>query len=154
MTGVQTCALPIYSDQGFAIGLIDNSGNVEKAAMQVGESTLSAMRDTITAISNCLSDEMDVNPTITPVLDMDQMLRDAKYANAQMNDQMGIDYTSMDNNIDGIVDTNGLEEIQNGSKKSNYSFVQNNYSPKSLSRSEIYRQTKNQFSAAKGAINE
>ena len=30
---------------------------------------------------------------------------------------------------------------------STYNFTQNNYSPKSLSRSEIYRQTKNQFSA-------
>ena len=31
-------------------------------------------------------------------------------------------------------------------------FVQNNYSPKSLSRSEIYRNTNNQFTAFKEAI--
>ena len=40
---------------------------------------------------------------------------------------------------------------QNGSENgekvgATYNFTQNNYSPKSLSRSEIYRQTKNQFS--------
>ena len=34
-----------------------------------------------------------------------------------------------------------------------FSFVQNNYSPKSLSRSEIYRQTNNQFSAFRKAVN-
>lgn len=32
-----------------------------------------------------------------------------------------------------------------------YNFTQNNYSPKALSRMEIYRQTKNQFAALKGA---
>ena len=48
------------------------------------------------------------------------------------------------------------EEIQNGvntSEKGNtYQFTQNNYSPKPLSRLEIYRQTKNQFSAMKGLV--
>ena len=33
-----------------------------------------------------------------------------------------------------------------------YNFTQNNYSPKALSRMEIYRQTKNQFAALKGAM--
>ena len=33
-----------------------------------------------------------------------------------------------------------------------YTFTQNNYSPKALSRLDIYRQTKNQFSALKGAV--
>jgi hypothetical protein len=31
-------------------------------------------------------------------------------------------------------------------------FEQNNYSPKALSRAEIYRQTKNQLRAAKGLV--
>lgn len=47
-------------------------------------------------------------------------------------------------------------EIQNGdgtpSVGNSYSFVQNNYSPKALSRIDIYRQTKNQFSALKGLV--
>ena len=41
-------------------------------------------------------------------------------------------------------------EIQNGvntpTKSNVYQFTQNNYSPKALSRVEIYRQTNNQFS--------
>ena len=48
------------------------------------------------------------------------------------------------------------EEIQNGKSTSSagivYQFTQNNYSPKPLSRLEIYRQTKNQFSALKGLV--
>ena len=45
---------------------------------------------------------------------------------------------------------------QNGEKKEpvveQFSFTQNNYSPKALSRKEIYRQTKNQFAMAKGVV--
>ena len=45
---------------------------------------------------------------------------------------------------------------QNGNTKStsgnNYNLIQNNYSPKALSRIDIYRQTKNQFSALKGLV--
>ena len=46
--------------------------------------------------------------------------------------------------------------VQNGDSVpvagNNYTFTQNNYSPKALSRIEIYRQTKNQFSALKGLV--
>lgn len=35
----------------------------------------------------------------------------------------------------------------------NYAFTQNNYSPSALSRTDIYRQTKNQFSAFKEVVN-
>lgn len=45
---------------------------------------------------------------------------------------------------------------QNGNDKTsasnNYNFTKNNYSPKSLSRIDIYRQTKNQFAALKGLV--
>ena len=47
-------------------------------------------------------------------------------------------------------------EIQNGvaglPAGNTYQFTQNNYSPKALSRIEIYRQTKNQFSTLKGLV--
>ena len=46
--------------------------------------------------------------------------------------------------------------IQNGENLAtggaSYSFVQNNYSPKALSRVDIYRQTKNQFTAMKEVL--
>ncbi len=45
--------------------------------------------------------------------------------------------------------------VQNGESSptgNTYQFTQNNYSPKALSRIDIYRQTKNQFSAMKGLV--
>lgn len=58
--------------------------------------------------------------------------------------------------INAAVEEERTRNIQNGESKAassnSYSFVQNNYSPKPLSRIEIYRQTKNQFSALKGLV--
>jgi hypothetical protein len=52
--------------------------------------------------------------------------------------------------------THNVESSQNGvnnnTSGNTYQFTQNNYSPKALSRAEIYRQTKNQFAAMKGAL--
>ena len=45
----------------------------------------------------------------------------------------------------GIVQNGGITPTSGN----NYNFTQNNYSPKALSRIDIYRQTKNQFSALK-----
>ena len=50
-------------------------------------------------------------------------------------------------NEDGSLSYNLQNEDTNPNTGNSYKFVQNNYSPKALSRTEIYRQTKNQFSA-------
>ena len=47
---------------------------------------------------------------------------------------------------------NGGSNSANQNVGVTYSFTQNNYSPKALSKTEVYRQTKNQFSMAKEAI--
>ena len=57
--------------------------------------------------------------------------------------------------IDGLNERVSEMEVQNGESSSagnTYQFTQNNYSPKALSRIDIYRQTKNQFSAMKGLV--
>ena len=46
----------------------------------------------------------------------------------------------------------GLNFAGGSSKVNSISFTQNNYSPKALSRSEIYRDTSNQFSMLKEAV--
>ena len=46
----------------------------------------------------------------------------------------------------------GEDEQRTPTSGNNYNFTQNNYSPKALSRIDIYRQTKNQFSALKGLV--
>lgn len=51
------------------------------------------------------------------------------------------------------MDSKPSQDIRNtNSVTNNYAFTQNNYSPSALSRSDIYRDTKNQFSAFKEAV--
>ena len=45
------------------------------------------------------------------------------------------------------------EEGAEGNSKGSYTFVQNNYSPKALSRIDIYRQTRNQFAEFREVAN-
>jgi hypothetical protein len=44
------------------------------------------------------------------------------------------------------------DNSENDPSNRGISFVQNNYSPKALSRLEIYRQTRNQIHQLKGAL--
>lgn len=53
--------------------------------------------------------------------------------------------------VDAMLDSRRKRHITPTSGN-NYNFTQNNYSPKALSRIDIYRQTKNQFSALKGLV--
>ena len=94
--------------------------------------------------------EMEVQPTIRPVLDLSEVRSGAGRLTAILEQKPGDEDQFFDE------PGNNRGEIQNGdgtpSVGNSYSFVQNNYSPKALSRIDIYRQTKNQFSALKGLV--
>ena len=60
--------------------------------------------------------------------------------------EMGSTIKGMKNSLSGVVGaTSGSLQSASGGIVNNYTFNQTNNSPKSLSRLEIYRQTKNQF---------
>ena len=146
-----------FADMGMAEGFRKYTVVVRKSAEDVGEESMGAFQAAVSKISEVLNSDMDSSPTIRPVLDMSELqsgihdmnsmfsgttidigsarVATAKIAN-QMNSQMG----------------NAPQEIQNGKAGNVYTFTQHNYSPKALSRLDIYRQTKNLFSAAKGAL--
>lgn len=149
--------LGMYAVKGLAKGLINYSKNAVNAAKDVGSSSIEGMKDAISRISDIINDDIDMNPVIRPVLDLSDVKSGAK-------------------NISGILATRSVKLAQSASntkaiagrlhqenqnessaqtvpkKEISVKFEQNNYSPKSLSRLDIYRQTKNQFSAAKGVL--
>ena len=100
---------------------------------------IGAMQSSLSKLSNLLNDEIDFNPTITPLLDTSKLRRSLGAVNSLFDD------TTLA----------GDAKIQNGSSASSgnsYQFIQNNYSPKALSRVDIYRQTNNQFTRMKGLV--
>lgn len=106
-----------------------------------------------------LTSEDDFNPTITPVLDLSNIEAGSRSLSSLMTNNgfrvqanLGTVNTPA-SKLDSLSSMlkNGVMNSQNAGN--NYNFVQNNYSPKALSRLDIYRQTKNQFAQLKGLVN-
>lgn len=132
-----------YSDEGLAIGLNDYSGEVTDAAESVADGAVSTMSKVLAGISDVLNSDMDTSPTIRPVLDTSSIEAGANRINALFSKEQAM---SINTNMHGV-DGDGIQNGANSKYGATYQFTQNNYSPKALSRVEIYRQTRNQFSA-------
>jgi hypothetical protein len=62
-----------FYDQGLALGVIGNSSIVENAGRKTADSLLNTMRSIIGSIGDAINSDMDLNPTITPVLDLSEI---------------------------------------------------------------------------------
>jgi hypothetical protein len=138
-----------YCVMGLANGFIDNANIAKGAASELSDSVIGAFQSTIQQISEVVNSDIDTQPTIRPVLDLSDVKSGTATLNAMFSRSQAIKASAgMSNNVP--------TEIQNGDNVpktgNSYQFVQNNYSPKALSRTEIYRQTRNQFTAMKGVL--
>lgn len=90
--------------------------------------------------------------TITPVLDLDEVKNRVSELYSTINKGSSISVSASKTQASSIASQKNSTS-QNGSSKqaseTTYSFTQNNYSPKALNRTDIYRQTSNQFSQLK-----
>ena len=138
----------IYCDEGMIIGLNSMAGAVSKASEGVGEGAINAVSNTIANIADVINNDIDAEPIIRPVLDLSNVTSGVRQINAVFSRTQALSISASRSQRE--------DEIQNGettsSKGNTYQFTQNNYSPKALSRVEIYRQTKNQFSAMERMI--
>lgn len=139
---------------GVVNSLGDNSKYAEKASADLGKNVIDSMGDTLSGLSKVLgSDLIDFDPTITPVLDLSQVKKDASVISDLLNlpkfDISG-SYDSAKSAGSGFeANRSEGEETPGGNSGKTYNFVQNNNSPKALDAIEIYRQTKNVISTAK-----
>jgi tape measure domain-containing protein len=146
-----------WSDEGLADGLDEFSGLVGAAATGVGKEALAALRKSISGVGDIVSGGMDINPVITPVLDLTSVRKDASELDGMFRAQP----ISVDSAYSTAMDTsaryqNNIEAQTEATTQPSHSeqltFNQYNNSPKALSSADIYRQTKNQLSVAKGAL--
>ena len=136
-----------YVSQGFAIGIGSEESAVLAASKGMVNTAISSTKDAIARISDYLDSNIDSTPVIRPVMDLSNVESGARSISAMMSRSNAVAANSSFGNQNG--------EIVNGSAASGgavYQFTQNNYSPKALSRVEIYRQTKNQFATLKGTV--
>lgn len=128
--------------EGLVGGITGGIKSVVDSVKNLGKSVLDGLK-------SFLNNDIDTQPTIRPVLDLSDVESGTGRLNALFSRTQAM---SISTGMSRVSD----EEVQNGTntsgKGNTYQFTQNNYSPKPLSRLEIYRQTKNQFSAMKGLV--
>ena len=151
----------IWGGEGYVNGLKSMIHTVATTSFDLGETSVSYMKDAISRARAIMNDTTDLQPTITPVVDLSDVNAKVKTMNSVFNANrrfsIGVTeakaaavargMTSRQNGVNAPSEMNG-----NKPSVQNFSFTQNNYSPKALSRLDIYRQTKNQFAQAKEAV--
>lgn len=138
-----------FAGVGFINALIDNVSKAGKAGQEIARSSIDGLNDIISRIADYVDADMDVQPIIRPVLDLSAVEAGTGRLNTLFSRNQALSVST------GMNDRVSEMEVQNGESSptgNTYQFTQNNYSPKALSRIDIYRQTKNQFSAMKGLV--
>lgn len=130
--------------KGLANGMIDGVSDVQHGALVLSES----IQNMLNSVSE---DDMTLHPVIEPVLDLSNVRRNASLIGGLMPTRsIGIASSiSIGRQVSGTAQNGGTSEAASSNQ---INFTQNNYSPKALSRQEIYRQTKNQLSMMKGVV--
>ena len=71
-----------YNMMGLAKGFVDNENLTENAAEKVGEDTMDAFGEAMSKVYDSLDDNMDMSPTITPVLDLSNIQNGSRNLNS------------------------------------------------------------------------
>jgi tape measure domain-containing protein len=135
-----------FMTEGLARGLEDSS-KVTEAATKLGEDVLSSM-------SAAIANNVDVDPVISPVLDLANVEQEAGKLGEMLPTPTLTAATSVDQATRISDQQAALEALVAAPvvPTQTFSFEQNNYSPDPLSNIEIYRQTNNQMSRLKSAL--
>ena len=138
-----------FFGMGFVNSLIDYKTKSYQAGAFIGSSAENGLREALNKISSTIDNGIDSQPIIRPILDLTSVQEGASQLTALFSRRQAMQISSS-------MEQSSFERNHNGDENvpmsNNYSFVQNNYSPKALSRIDIYRQTRNQFSALKGLV--
>ena len=142
-----------YIPLGLAKGIKDNANVVSDPISSMAVTAIENTKNTISKIAEAVNGDMNIQPTIRPVLDLSNVENGTKKLNAMFsrNRALSIDRDmSARSTISSSVPDSTDSTVSDAG--TTFNFTQNNYSPKALSRVEIYRQTNNQFSAFKRAV--
>lgn len=139
-----------FFGMGFVNSLIAYADKSYEAGAEMASAAKNGLSNAISKVRDFVEGNMDTQPTIRPVLDLSEVRSGAHMLSALLSRKQAMTISTEMNRQSAGTIQNG--ETATPTAGNSYSFVQNNYSPKSLSRIDIYRQTKNQFSALKGLV--
>lgn len=128
-----------FADMGFINGLKSMLPDIADQASDIGETATDTLSDSFSKISDCIDTDMDIQPTIRPVLDLSDVNAGAKTINAMMSNRYAMSVGSSFDEARSVSNSDLSDEPRGNS--STFTFNQYNNSPKALSRKEIRRDT-------------
>jgi hypothetical protein len=142
--------------EGLAVGLASGGEQTSKVMGDVAKSVIDAASDEFGKAPNVLEGIMDMDPTITPVLDLSNVEASAKRL-GELTTPPVLATVSAGQASNISAETAQLRQDWENKRDAEpvptqINLEQNNYSPESLSDTEIYRQTKNQLGQLKHVL--
>lgn len=150
--------LAMWSAKGFGQGFDKNKSVAAVAAEGMAKTALSSMREAMAAIPDLLASDMDLSPTIRPVVDLSDVSRnaalvDGMFGNADINAGNAGSQASVINQNRSDSAEASAESSGDSTNVTNVEFKQYNTSPKAISEIEVYRNTKNAVASITGVVN-
>lgn len=137
-----------HIDDFFGLGFVNAIGTYAvkayNASAEMADSAKTGLGNAIAKVKDMIDNGVDGQPTIRPILDLSDVEEKSHRLNTLFSRSQAL---TVSTGIAAARGRNLQNEDTNPNTGNSYNFTQNNYSPKALSRTEIYRQTKNQFSA-------
>lgn len=138
--------------EGMAVGIKKTASAVYKATEDLAKTTVDGFSGINAAIEDLMNVDENIEPVIRPIVDMTNIEDSQGIIDDVFNRSIALG-TSIAKSQS--VATGGLTVDKDGTivnEGTNIKLVQNNYSPKALSRKELYRQTKNLMIPLKGLV--
>lgn len=137
-------------NQSLAFGLADKAEVIGNSVRKTSSTISSSFSNAISKISKTINSEIDTFPKITPVLDLSQVSSGSKKISEYLNLAKATAPTITKAKNVGSGSSKSGSNSGSNSSSTTYNYTQNNYSPKALSQTDIYRQTNNLISKMKG----
>lgn len=140
--------------EGAALGVTNNAGILTTAMSVMTEAAITSVGKSLSGMSKIVSDSIDLQPRITPVVDLTQ-LKAGLSSIPGIAGSPSIKATFSTANAASISAANAAAAANAGlleNKSTQLIFNQTNTSPVALDSTTIYRRTKNQISIARGVL--
>lgn len=145
-----------YIADGMVLGFDRFGGRMVAGATGVVDNVISAFDPIANAITNSLDENVDYNPQITPVVDLTNVESSGKTLDGMLGSKKMAVGLSLDTArrtvLPGDISNNQTDGRVPQDKGGEFTYIQNNYSPKALSAIDIYRQTNKQLFKTKRQV--
>lgn len=140
-----------YVGEGLALGVESTSDRVAEAGGNMASAAYDAMAKALDGVNDLIEDDPSFKPEIKPILDLEEMKKQAAGINNLMPALSGtVSAAAAARPAERYADSTDKSQSQNGT--TNITFNQTNNSPEALDAAEIYRNTKTQLAMAKDQL--